>query len=190
MSTVSLEIDGKTVTAEEGANLLEVARKAGADIPTLCYDEKLSPAGVCRLCMVEVTKGGRTKLVASCCYPVEAGLVVKTSTPRVENIRKTLVELLLPMADTGPVTALAAKYGLKKSRFESEKLDCVLCGLCVQYCAAVKKANAVYFSGRGVERRLALLPGHGIQCESCKACWELCKGGWIASAQETMDKED
>lgn len=187
MKKVTLEIDGKTVSADEGANLLETALKAGADVPTLCHHEKLRPFGSCRLCMVEIAKAGRTRLVASCCYQVEDGLVVKTSTPQIEKIRKTLVELLMPMASTGPIKTLAAKYGLKSSRFQAKSIDCVLCGLCVRYCAEVKQEHGVYFKGRGVNRQLALLPQQSLICESCGECHKLCPGGWIVSGAETMD---
>jgi bidirectional [NiFe] hydrogenase diaphorase subunit len=188
MSNVTIEIDGKKVETQEGANLLEVCRKAGADIPSLCYNEKLKPFGACRLCMVEVTKGKRTRLVASCCYPVEAGIAVKTSNDKINNIRKTLIELMMPLAATGPVDALAVKYGIKESRFKSQQLDCVLCGLCVRYCNEVKGDNAVYFTGRGMNRKLALLPGQAWHCASCRKCWELCVGGWITSGTEAMEE--
>ncbi|HUT51824.1 MAG TPA: 2Fe-2S iron-sulfur cluster-binding protein [bacterium] len=187
MKKITLEIDGKTVSAEEGATLLETALKAGANIPTLCYHEKLKPSGSCRLCMVEISKGARTRLVASCCYPVEAGLVVRTSTDQIEKIRKTIVELLMPLASSGPIKALAARYGLKTSRFEAKSMDCVLCGLCVRYCAEIKNEHGVYFKGRGVNRRLALLPQQSLLCENCGECFKLCPGGWIVSGAETME---
>ena len=64
-----------------------------------------------------------------------------------------LLELILPLSPTGPVLALAEKYGLKTSRFTADQSDCVLCGLCVRYCDEIKKANAVGFTGRGIDRR-------------------------------------
>jgi NADH dehydrogenase/NADH:ubiquinone oxidoreductase subunit G len=167
--------------------LLQAARKAGAVIPTLCDQEKLKPYGACRLCLVEITKGTRTRRVAACCYPVEPDLKVKTSTPQLENIRKTIVELLMPSASTGPINTLAAKYGLKKSRFQGERIDCVLCGACVRYCSEIKGECGVYFKGRGVNRRLALLPGQSVVCANCGECFKLCPGGWIVSGAETME---
>ena len=187
MNKVTLEIDGKSVAVDEGLTVLDAARQAGADVPTLCYSEALKPYGACRLCMVEVTKGTRTRLVASCCYPVEPDLKVRTSTEKIEKIRKTLVELLMPLAAGGPIKALAAKYGLSKSRFKAQERDCVLCGLCVRYCAEIKGENAVYFQGRGVKRKLALLPGHSLVCANCEECWKLCPGGWITSGSELME---
>lgn len=80
MSSITMKIDGKSVQAEEGMTVFQAAKKAGIGIPALCNNERLEPFGVCRFCMVEVTKGQRTKLVASCCYPAEDGLVVKTDS--------------------------------------------------------------------------------------------------------------
>jgi bidirectional [NiFe] hydrogenase diaphorase subunit len=79
MKRIQLEIDGKKVQAKEGATILEVAHENGIYIPTLCHNDELKPSGVCRLCMVEISKNKRTKLVASCVYPVERNLVGKIS---------------------------------------------------------------------------------------------------------------
>jgi bidirectional [NiFe] hydrogenase diaphorase subunit len=181
MKMVTLEIDGKKVEAEEGSSLLEACRAAGADIPTLCHNKDLVQYGACRMCMVEITKRGWAQLVASCCYPVEEGLAVRTSTEKIEKIRKTLVELMMTHASSGTIKKLAERYGLTKSRFQGEEWDCVLCGNCVRYCAEIKGDHAVYFKGRGAERKLALLPGQYMACAACRQCWELCPAGWIAS---------
>ncbi len=186
METLTLTIDGKKVTVDKGTSLLEASRKAGADVPTLCYNEKLSAYGSCRLCMVEVTKGKWSKLVASCCYPAEDNLVVKTSTEKIEKIRRTIVELLMPLAASGPINELLARYGLDESRFKAEKLDCVFCGLCTRYCTEIKGDNAVYFKGRGVNRGIALLPEQAASCARCKECWDLCPGGWIVHEAEKI----
>jgi len=180
MKSIRLEINGKTVEAEGGMTILQAARKAGIDIPTLCYDERLAPYGACRLCTVEITKDSRTRLVASCVYPVEEGLIVKTDTERVKKIRRLILELLLPLAPTGPLESLARKYGLEKSRFTAEQTDCVLCGLCVRYCAEIKKANAIGFVGRGIDRDVAFLPEVApTVCNSCRECFGLCPGGKV-----------
>jgi NADH dehydrogenase/NADH:ubiquinone oxidoreductase subunit G len=190
MKEITLEIDGKKVTVEEGASVLQAAQAAGADVPSLCYDEKLSQYGACRLCMVEIRKSGSKwpKLVASCCYQAEEGLTVTTSNEKIEKMRKTLVELLMPMSNSGPIMALAEKYGLKKSRFDAaDDIECVLCGKCVRYCAEIKGDNAVYFKGRGTSRKLSLLPDQQIACAMCRQCWTLCPSGWITSGDpDTM----
>ena len=92
---VNLIIDGVQVQAEEGSTILEVAKFYGINIPTLCYHDELTPYGACRLCMVEVEDGRKTRLVASCIYPVREGIKVKTHSERVMKGRKLILELLL-----------------------------------------------------------------------------------------------
>jgi len=183
MESIRFEIDGKPVEAERGTTILEAARQAGIDIPTLCYDERLAPYGACRLCTVEITRDNRTRLVASCVYPVEDGLVIKTDSERVRKIRKMILELLLPLSPTGPLESLAQKYSLEKSRFTAEMTACVLCGLCVRYCAEIKKANAIGFIGRGIERTVAFLPEVAPSiCPTCdRECLALCPSGKLVS---------
>ncbi len=181
MDNVTLEIDGKQVKAYENMTVLQAARLAGIDIPTLCYNEKLAPYGGCRLCLVEVSRNNRARRVASCIYPVEEGLVIKTDSEQLRKIRRMILELILPLSPTGPVLALAEKYGLKRSRFTAEQSDCVLCGLCVRYCDEIKKANAVGFTGRGIGRKAAYIPDIASRvCSSCRECWGLCPSGKVA----------
>ncbi len=190
MKLLTLEIDGREVKAEEGKSVLQAARNAGIEIPTLCYFEGLEPEGACRFCMVEVTRGKWTKLVASCCYPVEEGLVVKTSTARTNKIRKVVLELILPLAPTGPHLKLAETYGVKQSRFPLETAEkpsyCTLCALCVRYCEQIKGWNAVGFQGRGVDRRIALIPGIAEQCVLCRECYKICEGGYFSRIAEVF----
>jgi len=96
MKTVQLTINGKRVEATPGTSLLVAAREAGIDIPTLCHNDAVEPYGACRMCLVDIEKGGRKKTVASCVYTVEPGLNVTTSTPKLERMRKLIVELLSP----------------------------------------------------------------------------------------------
>jgi len=95
MSEIKFEIDGIKVKAKEGDTLLDAAQDAGIFIPTLCHHEKLEPFGGCRLCIVEVEVKGWTKLVVSCVYPVEEGIIVRTRSEKVDRIRKTIIELLM-----------------------------------------------------------------------------------------------
>jgi NADH dehydrogenase/NADH:ubiquinone oxidoreductase subunit G len=191
MSTMTMKIDGKPVKAEEGMTVFQAARNAGIGIPSLCYNEKLEPFGACRFCMIEVTKNRKTKLVASCCYPAEDGLVVKTNSERILKIRKVILELLLPLAPSGPLPDLAKKYGADRSRFPLEKgeeiTNCTLCGRCVRYCAEVKKLNAIGFVGRGVNRRVELMPEIGNECITCRECYgrDVCESGrFVVIAEE------
>ena len=185
METIKLEINGKTIEAQEGVTLLRAARQAGIEIPTLCFDDRLASYGGCRLCTVEITKNGKTRFVASCVYPVENNLVVKTESERVIKIRKMLIELLLPLSPTGPLEALAQKYNVGKSRFPGEVTQCILCGLCVRYCSEIKKANAVGFFGRGVEREIKFIPEVASkECPNCRQCFPLCPSGKVISVSQ------
>ena len=82
---VTLTIDGKQIQAEEGAVILDVARENNIYIPALCSHESVTPYGACRLCLVEISRNGRERLVASCLYTVEEGLVVRTDSERIKN---------------------------------------------------------------------------------------------------------
>jgi bidirectional [NiFe] hydrogenase diaphorase subunit len=176
MSEITLQIDGREVKAEEGMTILEAAQSAGISIPTLCHHEKLEPYGACRICTVEIEARGRTNLVAACLYPVEQNLVVRTRSERVDKTRKVLLELMLAHApDAAELQDLAREYGADKARFEKESSFCILCGLCVRYCAEVKKKNAIGFVDRGTRREIIFIPEIASkECWDCKECFPLC----------------
>jgi NADH dehydrogenase/NADH:ubiquinone oxidoreductase subunit G len=184
MSEIHLQIDGIAVTAREGMTVLEAAQRAGIFIPTLCHHEKLEPFGSCRLCIVEVEIHGWTKPVVSCVYLVEENLVVRTRSNKIDRIRKTLLELLLAHAPESPqLQDLAAEYGADKDRFEKEASFCIHCGLCVRYCAEVKKKNAVGFVGRGISKEIAFIPEIALkECINCKECFSLCPTSYLQAA--------
>ena len=159
MSEILLQIDGREVKAKAGMTVLEAARSAGITIPTLCHHEKLEPYGGCRLCIVELESRGATRLVVSCVYPVEKNLVVKTRSEKVDRIRKMVLQLLLAHApDAFELQDLAKEYGADKNRFEKEASFCVHCGLCVRYCAEIKKKHAVGFIDRGIRKEISFIP--------------------------------
>ena len=176
MSEIIFQIDGREVAANQGMTVLEAAQKAGILIPTLCHHEKLEPYGGCRFCTVEAEVRGWTKLVASCLYPVEKDLVVRTRSKKVDRIRKMILELLLSHApDAFELQALAQEYGADKDRFEKEPSFCIHCGLCVRYCAEVKKKNAIGFVDRGTRREISFIPEIASkECWDCKECFPLC----------------
>jgi NADH dehydrogenase/NADH:ubiquinone oxidoreductase subunit G len=176
MSEILLQIDGKEVRAQEGMTLLEAARSAGISIPTLCYHEKLEPYGGCRLCIVELESRGWTRLVVSCVYLVEKNLVVRTRSEKVDRIRKMILQLLLAHApDAFDLQDLAQEYGADRNRFEKEASFCIHCGLCVRYCAEVKKKNAVGFVDRGIRKEISFIPEIASkECWNCKECFPLC----------------
>jgi bidirectional [NiFe] hydrogenase diaphorase subunit len=176
MSEILLQIDGREVRAKEGMTVLEAARSAGIAIPTLCHHEKLEPFGGCRLCIVEVEDRGWTKLVVSCVYPVEKNLIVRTRSEKVDRIRKMILELLMAHApDAFELLELAKEYGADRDRFEKEASFCIHCGLCVRYCAEIKKKNAVGFVDRGIRKEISFIPEIAAkECWNCKECFPLC----------------
>jgi len=176
MSEILLQIDGKEVKAKAGMTVLEAARSAGISIPTLCYHEKLEPFGGCRLCLVELESRGWIRLVVSCVYPVEKNLVVRTRSEKIDRIRRMILQLLLAHApDAFDLQDLAQEYGADKNRFEKEASFCIHCGLCVRYCAEVKKKNAVGFVDRGIRKEISFIPGIAAkECWNCKECFPLC----------------
>ena len=189
MSEILLQIDGKEVKAREGTTLLQAATSAGIQIPTLCYHEKLEPHGGCRLCLVEAEIRGRARLVVSCVYLVEPGLAVRTRSERVDKTRKVILELLLAHApDSVALLELAEEYGADRDRFQEQASFCINCGLCVRYCAEVKKENAVGFVGRGATREIAFIPEIASQvCWDCKECFPLCPTSALQAAYVLME---
>lgn len=184
MSELSLQIDGKEVKAAEGTSVLEAARGAGLEIPTLCYHQDLLPFGGCRLCVVEAQGSSGTRLLVSCVHTVEQGLVIKTRSEKVDRMRKTLLELLLAHAPHSPaLLELAQEYGADPDRFEKDPSFCVHCGLCVRYCAEVIKKNAVGFIDRGIRKEISFVPEIAArECNGCKACFPLCPTSYLQAA--------
>ena len=177
---ITFKMNGKTVQGEEGQYILQVAQKYGIEIPTLCYHKALEPAGMCRLCTVEVFDGRRTRFVTACNYPIWEGMEVKTDTETVHKGRKLIVELLLARCPEVPILKeLAKKYGIKEPRFKKEQDDCILCGLCTRICERMGNA-AISLTGRGTEMKVDT-PFH-IQtefCLGCGACASVCPTGHI-----------
>ena len=184
MSEILLHIDGKAVKATEGMTVLEAAQVAGISIPTLCHHEKLEPYGGCRICMVEVEVRGRKNHVVSCLYPVEKDLTVRTRSEKVDKIRRTILEELLAHAPNSPeLVQLAQEYGADRDRFEKEASFCILCGLCVRYCAEIKQKNAVGFMERGARREIRFIPELAAkECWSCQECFALCPTSFAQAA--------
>ena len=187
---ISLTVNGLAVQVEEGSTLLEAARFLGFPIPTLCYNDGLSPYGACRLCVVEIGEGPRAKLVSSCTYPATEGLKVRTASERVVRARRMILELLLgscPQSKT--VQDLAAAHGVRQQRFRQEYEDCILCGLCVRMCAEQMMAKAIGFRGRGENRSIGT--PFDIQsdvCRLCGACMYICPACQLRCTFNEPDK--
>jgi NADH dehydrogenase/NADH:ubiquinone oxidoreductase subunit G len=182
---VVLRIDGRSVRAPEGGTLLQAARAAGIEVPTLCHHEALEPTGGCRLCVVDASREDREdppRMVAACLYPVEAGLVVRTNSARVRAVRKEILELLLARCPESPlIRRLAQEYGAVESGYprNSEPTTCILCGLCTRACDALGPA-AISLVGRGIGREVAP-PFHEPppDCIGCLTCAAICPTGHI-----------
>lgn len=177
---ITFRLNGKEVQGEAGEYLLQVARRYDVEIPTLCHHEALEPAGMCRLCTVELFDGRRTRLVTACNYPIWEGMEVLTDTDTVHQGRRLIVELLLARCPDLPLLGeLAAKYDIKEPRFEKGADDCILCGLCVRICERMGP-GAISLVGRGVDLKVDA-PFH-LQtevCMACGACASVCPTGHI-----------
>jgi len=173
---VNLTINGLNVSVEEGSTLLEAAQFLGFPLPTLCHMEGLSPYGACRLCVVEIGEGEKSKLVSSCTYPVQEGLKVRTASERVLRARKMIIELLLASCPQSKVIQdLASKFGVRQQRFKQEHEDCILCGLCVRMCEEQMMAKAIGFRGRGENRSIGTpFDIKSDVCRFCGGCMYVC----------------
>jgi NADH dehydrogenase/NADH:ubiquinone oxidoreductase subunit G len=205
MADVSLTINGKAVKGRAGMTILEVARENGIDIPTLCYLEESTPIGACRLCVVEV-EGSRT-LVGSCHTPIAEGMVIQTHSPRVLEVRRVMVELMMASHPDTCIICEAAnccELRLKTTdldigipRFRTRKhyspledenpyivrdmSKCILCRRCVEACANIKGEKMFSVAYRGFESRviygLDQPVGSEDACKDCDVCISLCPTG-------------
>lgn len=181
---VEFVLDGQPAQAPAGQTILSAATEMGIDIPTLCFHEELKPSGHCRLCLVEIGAAPRTRLVSSCTYPVEAGLVVQTASPAVLQARRMVLELLLARCPNAePIQKLAAAAGVEAPRFPMPNPDerCILCGRCVRTCHEVVGVDAIGMAFRAPSRQVAtpfLEPS--AACIGCGSCAYVCPTGVIA----------
>lgn len=191
---INLEINNKKVTANKGETILDVCKRMGVKIPTLCHIKETFPTGACRMCVVENVNTG--KLITSCSYPAEEGMKILTHSNRVAESRKVLVELLLSnhpddclycVRNTNcELQTLSADLGVRERRILGVKnlknLDhtgvslvrdpakCILCGRCVDACDRIMGVNAIDFINRGSKSEIAVAFNKGLNTSSCINC--------------------
>ncbi|HLH83351.1 MAG TPA: formate dehydrogenase subunit alpha [Trebonia sp.] len=207
--TVTLTIDGREVTAPEGATIWQAAKAAGIDIPVLCHDERFDPVGVCRMCVVDV---GAPAFAASCVRACENGMQVRTDTPEVERSRAALTKLLMsdqPPRERDPkqtttgdneLLALADRYGVARENglpcgsgrgadlsspvIAVDHDACILCDRCTRACDDIQANDVIGRSGKGYATRIAFDlsdPMGASSCVSCGECVASCPTGALTN---------
>ncbi len=198
---IDLSINGLPVSVPEGTTILDAARFADIPIPTLCHHPKLTPYGGCRLCIVDVK--GINRPVTSCTTPVTAGMEVTTTSPTIEKLRKTILELILSdhpndcmvceKAGDCTLQELAYFYGIRENRLDGERRvyakkddnpfiernmeKCILCGKCVRICDEVQGVGAIDIAYRGFNAKVCPPFEKNLDCEFCGQCVSVCPTG-------------
>jgi len=201
MNAISINIDGKEIKAKPGMTVLEAAKQNGIYIPALCYDPDLEPHGGCRLCIVEIE--GMRGMPTACTTPVSEGMVVKTSTPEVNQVRRNTVELILADHPLDCLTCVknrrcelqevAAYLGITERRlprtaserpvdesnpfFTLNRNYCILCQRCTRTCDEVTGVNAIEIINRGFESQVSTFGDKPLMesiCQSCGECVARC----------------
>lgn len=191
---ITLTIDGKSVTVPQGTTILEAARKIDIDIPTLCFLKEINEVGDCRMCLVEIE--GVKGYKASCVYPVEEGLVVKTNTKELIDTKRMILELLLSSHEKKCLTCvrstncrlqdLCRRFEIPDLEYEGEmpKADlddssdcivrntakCILCRRCVNVCKKVQGVSAIGSMNRGFNSKIGVALEMGMKDSTCVGC--------------------
>lgn len=209
METINITINGIAVEAPKGSTILQAAKLASIDIPTLCYLKEINEIGACRICMVEADEGRGARLVASCVYPITEGMKVYTNTPKVLNYRKKTLELILSDHDKSCLACvrsgkcelqkLCKDYGIEdvntyKGAMNEYELDysaahmvrdnnkCINCRRCVAVCEKTQGIGVIGANNRGFATEIASAFGMGLgetSCVSCGQCIAVCPVGAI-----------
>ncbi|MHC4520704.1 MAG: 2Fe-2S iron-sulfur cluster-binding protein, partial [Planctomycetota bacterium] len=149
---LKLTIDGQPVEVEPGRTILDAAKLAGKEIPTLCHHPAVPPAGACRICVVEIVAGDRPGLVPACAYPAKDEMDIQTHSERVLQSRRMTLQLLLARSPNSEVIReMAKEHGIEGLPFPEQTGengdDCIMCGLCVRLCQQIIGASAICFEG-------------------------------------------
>ena len=211
---VNLIIDNQKVTVPKGTTILEAAKTAGIDIPTLCFLKEINEVGDCRMCIVEVE--GRRGFATSCIQTVEEGMVVHTHTPNVLEARHVILDLIISNHAKDCLTctrsgncelqALATKFNVLNIEFEGERTEhkiddlspsivrdfnkCILCRRCVAACKNVQKIGAIDCINRGFESCISTVGDHSlndVNCTFCGQCIEACPTGALHEKETIND---
>ncbi len=200
-----ITLEGQTVAFEPGETVLDVARRLDIEIPTLCHDPRLDPAGACRTCLVEIE--GWRRLAPACATPAAPGMVVQSESERIDRHRKTLLALYLtdqPATDAQPASSapnelleMARRYeaptdwtklpskragrpGDRNPYIHFEPDTCILCARCTRYCDEVEGVTAITLTGRGSETTISTADSLSLldtTCELCGGCIDVCPTG-------------
>ena len=202
---LKLKVNDTDVEVEEGLTVLQACEKAGVEIPRFCYHEKLSIAGNCRMCLVEMEKS--PKPIASCAMPAAEGMVIKTNTPNIEKSRKGVMEFLLanhpldcPVCDQGGECDLQDQsmfYGIDKSRFKENKravpdknmgpliktqmTRCIHCTRCIRFATEIAGVPELGAVGRGEDMQITTYLEKSVQSELSGNVIDLCPVGALTS---------
>lgn len=189
---IKLTIDGRKIEAESSSMLLDIINKEGIFIPQLCNYPSLAPSGACRLCVVEISKEawkGGSKIVTSCLYPAEDGLIISTRSEEVLKTRRNLLELYLARCpDSEVIKDLARLEGLDSTPYDpkTDADNCILCGLCTRVCQDCGP-GAISTLSRGVDKFIGPdSAGIAADCTGCRACAFICPTDAIPLKQENQ----
>ena len=218
MADVNIKINGKECTVPAGSTILEAARIAGINIPTLCYLKEINAIGACRICVVEV-KGARS-LVAACVFPVNEGMEIFTNTPKVIEARKTTLKLILSdhkkeclscvrsgncelqqlcadygIEDTNAFAGVTNKYDIDASatHMTRDNEKCILCRRCVAVCEKNQGVSVIGANNRGFDTSIGCAFDYDlgdVACISCGQCITACPTGALAERDDTKKVED
>ncbi len=211
---INLTIDDQKISVPKGTTILQAAKQAGIDIPTLCFLKEINEVGDCRMCIVEVE--GRKGFATSCIQTVEEGMVVHTHTPNVLEARHVILDLIISNHSKDCLTctrsgncelqSLATKFNVLQVEFEGERTEheiddlspsivrdfnkCILCRRCVAACKNVQKIGAIDCINRGFESCISTVGDHSlndVNCTFCGQCIEACPTGALHEKETIND---